>query len=279
MYGVLLAALLTSGGQQTQGFHPRGACYGSCYGSSFGSCSGSSGHGGGHFGRSSGGGLFSGLHGGSSVTYGSYGGSGFTGYTVGYSNWASGCYGSSCFGGCYGTAGIGCFGYSGGFAVPGVTVPQFTEGEYQPQNYAPPVQQGVFVPPSSSSPPPAPVVPPAAPFGDKSLPVRPLPDLPKIPGVPPLDPLKQINATITNEATVVMHVPADAKVWVDKVLCPLTGSTRSFQTPSLLPGAVYGYTIAVEMPDGSREERRIAINAGRTVEVDFRGMGIETVRK
>lgn len=286
MYSVLLAALLTTGGQQTQAWHPQrasclGSCYGSCSGSChggscFGSCHGGSCHGWGH------GGLFSRLHASHSCG-GNYGCAGFTGYTVGYNNWASGCYGSSCFGGCYGQVSIGCFGWTGGYAAaPVVGAPQFTEGEYYyGQNAIPlPVQGGAYSPPSAGSPVPSPVVPPAAPIGDRVPPLRPMPEAPKAPGLPEVPKVNiQTNFVESNKATVVMLVPADAKVWVDQVPCPLEGSMRSFNTPNLLPGAQYAYTITVETPNGSREERRVSMTAGRTVEVDFRGMGIETVSK
>lgn len=283
MYSVILAAMLSGGAQQTQAWHPvRGSCYGSscygssCYGSCYGSCSGSC------FGSTvSHGGLFSRLHShschGSCYGSSSYGCNGFTGYSVGYSYWATGCYGSSCFGGCYGTAGIGCFGWTGGFATaPIAGAPQFTSGEMVQPGTSAPVSGGTtYVPPSSNPPAPSPVVPPAAPIGEK-VPESPLPNLPKVPGI---DPLKQINAIDNNSATVIVYVPADAKLWVDRVVCPLAGTVRTFNTPVLIPGAEYSYTIIAEMPNGSREERRVNMSAGRTVEVDFRGMGIETVSK
>jgi uncharacterized protein (TIGR03000 family) len=92
-------------------------------------------------------------------------------------------------------------------------------------------------------------------------------------------PKKETNAVTPNQARVIVHLPADAKLWVDQVACPIPGSTRSFDTPALLPGAQYSYNLTVEMPDGNRENRRVTMAAGRVVEVEFRGGSIETVQK
>jgi uncharacterized protein (TIGR03000 family) len=273
MYSVILAAMLTSGAQQTQAWHWHAAsCHGSCYGCSGCSgcvgCSGCYGCGGcsGHFG-----GLFHGAWGRHSAgCSGSacYGCNGFTGYTVGYTYWASGCYGSSCFGGCYGcTGGIGCHGWTGGYAAPMAGQPSFAPSESRSAAPGSPA-------PSTANP-PAPGN--AAPKGDKA------PDLPALPKLPTsfegVIPSVSNGVAAPSTARVVVHLPADAKLWVDHVACPLPGTVRSFDTPNLTPGAQYAYTLTVETPDGVRENRRITMSAGRVVDVDFGGTGIETVRK
>lgn len=215
-----------------------------------------------------------------------YGAGGFTGYSVGYSYWASGCYGSSCFGGCYGTAGIGCFGWTGGFAteVPVAPGPQFTDVELRQS--IPVAPQAIYpnaVDPARPVAPPAPMhIEPAVPKADKAPGVPnapPIPDLPKVPAIPgPMTLNLPVSQTVDNRASIVVHLPAGAKLWVDGVPCPLQGSTRAFHTPDLIPGAEYAYTLTMENA-GGRQERRVAMSAGRTVVVDFDGLGLETVSK
>jgi uncharacterized protein (TIGR03000 family) len=186
---------------------------------------------------------------------GGYGCNGFTGYSVGYSSWASGCYGSSCFGGCYGGAMVPPTG-----AVPPATAPDPMPGAN---------------PPATGDKAPAP--------GDKATaPTQPQPKLPDIPrDLPKIDPPTgtEISTVNPNQARVIVHLPVDAKLWVDQVACPISGPTRAFNTPALTPGAQYAYTLTVEMPGGAREDRRITMTAGGTVEVEFRGTGIETVQR
>jgi uncharacterized protein (TIGR03000 family) len=74
----------------------------------------------------------------------------------------------------------------------------------------------------------------------------------------------------SSPARVVVSVPENAKLWVEQVLCPLTGEQRAFNTPALQPGNQYYYTLTVELAQGGRESRRVEVQPGRTVEVDFR---------
>jgi len=115
--------------------------------------------------------------------------------------------------------------------------------------------------------------------GEKTAPGLPTPpalqlDLPKGP-----EASKRETDTINpHQARVIVHLPADAKLWVDQVACPIPGPTRSFDTPVLVPGGQYAYTLTVELPDGNRENRRVTMTAGRVIEVEFRG-SLETVQK
>jgi uncharacterized protein (TIGR03000 family) len=82
-----------------------------------------------------------------------------------------------------------------------------------------------------------------------------------------------------NRARVVVTLPADARLWVDQVACPIEGAVRSFDTPELAAGQRYAYTLRVEVErNGQRlqDSRRIPLVAGERVEVDFTGVG--TVR-
>jgi uncharacterized protein (TIGR03000 family) len=69
-----------------------------------------------------------------------------------------------------------------------------------------------------------------------------------------------------------VHVPEDARLFVDGIAVPLTGSVRSFDTPELATGSSYYYTLRVELPrDGQLRSdiRRVSIQAGQMVDVHF----------
>ncbi|MCS7046137.1 MAG: hypothetical protein NZO58_07260, partial [Gemmataceae bacterium] len=46
-------------------------------------------------------------------------------------------------------------------------------------------------------------------------------------------------ATPGTKARLIVSVPADARLWVDSVECPLPGPTRTFETPQLNPELTY----------------------------------------
>jgi uncharacterized protein (TIGR03000 family) len=76
-----------------------------------------------------------------------------------------------------------------------------------------------------------------------------------------------------DRATVVVSLPADAKLYVDDTFCPLTSEKRSFRTPRLEAGRNYYYTLRVEMVrEGKavKKSRRVYVAAGKKVKVDFR---------
>jgi uncharacterized protein (TIGR03000 family) len=69
-------------------------------------------------------------------------------------------------------------------------------------------------------------------------------------------------------ARVTIDLPADARVWVDNVFCPV----RSFDTPELEPGRKYFYTVRAELVrDGQTivQSRRVTLSAGQDVNVNF----------
>ena len=73
-------------------------------------------------------------------------------------------------------------------------------------------------------------------------------------------------------ALINVRLPEEAKLFVDGVLCPLTSSERSFDTPPLERGKSFSYTLKAEIiRDGKTvsETKRIAVEAGRTVSVEF----------
>jgi uncharacterized protein (TIGR03000 family) len=76
-------------------------------------------------------------------------------------------------------------------------------------------------------------------------------------------------------ATIKVSLPADAKLFVDDVVCPLTSELRSFNTPALQPGQRYGYTLRAEIVrDGKTisKVRQVEMQAGSQVNVKFEDM-------
>lgn len=76
----------------------------------------------------------------------------------------------------------------------------------------------------------------------------------------------------TNAARITVILPADAKLLVDGVECPLTSDVRSFNTPTLQTGMSYFYVMKMEVEKDGRtitESRRVRMTAGQHVEVNF----------
>ena len=76
-----------------------------------------------------------------------------------------------------------------------------------------------------------------------------------------------------NSARVTVMLPADAKLYVDGVACPLTTAKRSFETPKLQAGRTYFYNLKMEVVrDGETQtdSRRITMQAGADVVVEFK---------
>ena len=78
------------------------------------------------------------------------------------------------------------------------------------------------------------------------------------------------------KARVIVTLPAEARLWVDQVECPLPGAVRSFDTPDLSPQQNYAYTLRIAVQRNGQtveESRRVALVPGERVEVDFTGVG------
>lgn len=83
-------------------------------------------------------------------------------------------------------------------------------------------------------------------------------------------------AAAVAKARVVVRLPADARLWVDQVECPLPGTVRAFDTPDLNPEQSYSYTLRVAVQRDGRtveDSRRIDFASGQQVEVDFTNVG------
>jgi uncharacterized protein (TIGR03000 family) len=79
-------------------------------------------------------------------------------------------------------------------------------------------------------------------------------------------------AAATAPAHVTVRLPENARLFVDNVAYPQTTATPTFDTPGLEPGRTYFYTLRVEVPrDGQTrsDRRRVEVQAGKQVEVDF----------
>jgi uncharacterized protein (TIGR03000 family) len=83
-------------------------------------------------------------------------------------------------------------------------------------------------------------------------------------------------STAPRAARITVSLPADARLYVDNVFCPLTSATRSFPTPPLEPGREFYYTLRAEVTrDGQTrvQSQRITVGAGRQVNVEFSNFG------
>ena len=242
MYTVILAALLTTGADQTQGWHR--SCH-SCY-----SCH-------------------------SSCSCSCYC-SGCSCYCSGcscscscYGSWCSGCYCSGCSCSCGGWSYApscycgGCSCYCSGCSCncDGVIVGSVYSSApvvYARAPSAPVVYASV---PRSSS-----VVYASAPKTSAPATTTVSVD----PSWTAQQTASSVPSTVAAPARVVINVPAAAKLWVENVACPLTGDTRAFSTAALQPGSHYFYNLKVETPEGAQQTRRVELIPGRTTEVDFR---------
>jgi uncharacterized protein (TIGR03000 family) len=77
------------------------------------------------------------------------------------------------------------------------------------------------------------------------------------------------------KARVTVRLPADARLTIDDVVCPLTSATRTFETPPLEPGRPYYYTLRAEVVrDGKprAESQRVSVQAGKEARVDFQSL-------
>lgn len=162
-----------------------------------------------------------------------------------------GCYGSSgtygSYGGCYGCYG-GCYGYgscNGGY------------GGYACYGSCHGCAGGAAAYPA-----------PAAPTYEPPVPKPPAP-AEKIPA-----PKKSTTTTgnTVDRAQVIVHLPADAKLFVDDHLMTTSSERRVFKTPALEAGQTYYYILKAEVVREGKtiaEDRRILVHAGEVVEANF----------
>src|SRR5262249_19235463 len=76
----------------------------------------------------------------------------------------------------------------------------------------------------------------------------------------------------SESATIVVQVPADAKVYIDNHQTQQTGTLRTFVTPAIPSGMEYRYNLKAEVVrDGKiwSKTERITVRAGQTTRVDL----------
>jgi uncharacterized protein (TIGR03000 family) len=184
---------------------------------------------------------------------------------------ANGCCGGStaslsgCSGCCGGTAAYSCFGgpavsytpvMNGGLSCYGGPVPSAPPPVFGPS------AQPYGVPPPSS-----------IPFADPSA--APAPTVvPERSGLRPAVGFGPPAATVSNgnRASIVVRLPADAKLYADGVALRLTGTERRFTTPALPEGMEYTYRITAEYERNGEivsVTRRVAVRAGGNETIEF----------
>lgn len=82
-----------------------------------------------------------------------------------------------------------------------------------------------------------------------------------------------------NRGTVIVRLPADARLYAEGSALSLTGAERSFVTPELTPGREYTYTFRVEYERGGRtqtESRSVVVTPGKVSTLEFADAGPRT---
>jgi uncharacterized protein (TIGR03000 family) len=252
MYSVVLMMALTGGVDAVEFGHRGGGCSGGCYGGGYGGgCSGVV-YGGGYggcYGSSYGSGCYG-------SSYGSCQG-GRGGHKHRRNRGGCGCCGGGYYsGGCYGSgygSGYGCTGgsviygggcsggYGSGYGCTGGVIygqPSYGQPYGQPGGYGTPVQ----------------------------------PEQPKV--MPKVEPktggTKKVEASAP--ATIVVSLPAGARLTVDGVPTRSTAAVRTLVTPALETGASYVYTLRAEVGQGNEtvaQTRQVNVRAGETTQVPF----------
>jgi len=78
--------------------------------------------------------------------------------------------------------------------------------------------------------------------------------------------------TEAGSARITVRLPADAKLTVDGVECPLTSAKRAFETPTLEAGKKYYYDFKAEVVRNGKvqtESKRVVFEAGSNIDVEI----------
>ena len=206
MYSIVMMAALATNGPDAVEWGRRG---GGCYGcSGCMGCNGCSGCWGGCWG----GGRWGGCHGYGcngcygQVAYGQYGGDNYHGYCSCFGQYG----GTACYGGCYGSC-MGCTGHYAG-CYGGCYGQPIWYGPSQPYH---PADNPMAAPPPQNKPADAPK--------EGQAPAKPM-----------------------GGAKVIFDMPEGANLFVEEQPIKGTAASRSYTTPSLVPGQTYFYTVRVE---------------------------------
>jgi uncharacterized protein (TIGR03000 family) len=91
-----------------------------------------------------------------------------------------------------------------------------------------------------------------------------------------------VSGPTTTKATVVVKLPADAKLFAENQILALTSAERSFVTPDLPTGREFTYTFRIEYDRNGRtlsESQKVTVVAGRTANVVFDDLVATTATK
>jgi len=83
---------------------------------------------------------------------------------------------------------------------------------------------------------------------------------------------KQVSELKAAPAKVTVQIPEDARLFVNDVLCPMTSTKRTFDTPELPVGQKFAYTLRAEANRNGqtlRAVRKVEMQAGQEVNVKF----------
>jgi uncharacterized protein (TIGR03000 family) len=83
---------------------------------------------------------------------------------------------------------------------------------------------------------------------------------------------KREESSLAAPATIVVDLPADAKLLIDNEATTSTGMSRVFQSPTLNPGKEYQYTLTAEVVRAGKPvkaEKIITVKAGQTTPVSL----------
>jgi uncharacterized protein (TIGR03000 family) len=209
--------------------------------------------------------------------------------------------GGGCFGDCYGCFGGGCLGGCVGGAVIGGTVIGGVDagshgtviGSVDGGIHGAPIVgidggiQGTPVVPGTVV--PGTTIPGTVVPGTPTTPSKPADDIGGVDGgihgAPiddkPADDKKKTRIEGAAPATLVVELPANAKLFIDDIPVKATAGVRTFDTPALEPGRPYYYMVRIErMRDDQpvSETRRIIVRAGQVARADFKDVESEALR-
>ena len=98
-----------------------------------------------------------------------------------------------------------------------------------------------------------------------------------MPGGKPAETVKPPKGTdevrVPSPATLVVSLPADAKLYIDDHLMKTNSTRRTFNTPKLEAGESYYYVLRAELQlDGKTiaENQRVIVRAGETARASFK---------
>lgn len=87
-------------------------------------------------------------------------------------------------------------------------------------------------------------------------------------------------AAESSPATLTVHLPSAARLFVNDVRAQSTGPTRTLATPPLEPGYDYFYQVRVELDHAGKKleaSKKVLFRAGQNIVADFRAVEPQTV--